>query len=139
MCLEVIAVAGTPEKVSAQRLSTLSGLCVRKANRPVKGALHFSLEPGCSCSLLDASADWTQPTWRFSSDVLEGLAKAVATLADEAGGLQFQAIWMGEEPETEGQAPLKELLRDIRANRIKNKHVYRVGRFARASAAKTRR
>jgi hypothetical protein len=70
----------------------------------------------------------------LSPDVLEGLAKAVALIADEAGGLEFTASWMGEAPLAKTPGTLKELLADIRANRIRNRHVYVVGRGARGGA-----
>jgi len=71
MCLELIAVPAAPDRVSAKRLSTVSGLAVRKTDRPIKGALHFALDPGCSCSLLAESADWNQATWDLAPAVLE--------------------------------------------------------------------
>jgi hypothetical protein len=59
--------------------------------------------------------------------VLEGLAKAVELIADRAKGVRFQALWVGETPETQGPVSLKELLRAIRGNAVRNKHVYLVG------------
>jgi len=133
MCLEVVAVPAAPNRISAERVSMLSGLCVRKTNRPSKGALHLSLEPGCSCSLLDDSADWKHSTWLLAPRVLEGLAKAVDVIAGKAGGLRFQAVWIGDRAETEGETSVKQLVRDIRANKVRNKHVYLVGRAAGAA------
>jgi hypothetical protein len=128
MCIRVFAVPAEPRKVSPRRLSYVSGLVVTKQNRPVKDALHFAKEPGCGCSLLSDKADWNSATWDLLPEVLEGLAKALEMLHVEAKGFTFQAIWIGDDVETEAHAPIKELLRDVRANRIKNKHVYRVGR-----------
>jgi len=137
MCLELIAVPAAPERVSAKRLSTVSGLSVRKTDRPVKGALRFSLEPGCSCSLLAESADWSQATWDLAPAVLEGLAKVVELVAEEAGGLRFQALWVGDEAETEAHVAVKQLARDIRGNKVRNKHVYWIG--SRAAGTEARR
>jgi hypothetical protein len=103
-------------------------------NRSARGAFHFAKEPGCSCSLLSDNADWSSPTWELAADVLEGLAKAVAVIADEAGGLEFNASWMGEEPLTRTPGTLDELVADIRANRIRNHHAYIVGGGARGGA-----
>jgi len=60
--------------------------------------------------------------------VLEGLAKAVELISERARGLAFQALWIGDKPESEDRVPLKQLLRDIRGNTIRNKHVYLVGK-----------
>ena len=128
MCIEVYAIAAEPDKVSARRLSEVSGLRVRKRDRPFADSLHFSRESGCSCSLLGDDADWGAATWEFVPEVLDGIAKALETLHSEAKGFTFRAIWMGDEPKTEAHVQLKDVLRDVRANKIKNKHVYKVGR-----------
>jgi hypothetical protein len=127
MCIEVFAVAAEAGKVSARRLSAISGLVVTKKNRPVKDALHFSRKPGCSCSLLSDTADWGRDTWALEPEVVEGLAAALSAIHEEAGGLSFQALWIGDKVATEECVPLKELLRDVRANKVKNRHVYRAG------------
>lgn len=128
MCIEVSAVPTEPGRVSARRLADVSGLVVTKCGRPVPGSLHFAKERGCGCSLLGDSADWESATWDFAPEVLEGLARALETLHADAKGFSFQALWAGDEVETEAHVPLKEVLRDVRANRIRNKHVYRTGR-----------
>jgi hypothetical protein len=127
MCLELLAIPTEQGRMSAESLSKLSGLTVTRTSRPVSGAFLFSREPGCSCSLLSDDADWNNPTWALEPDVLEGLAKAVEAIADQAKGLTFQAIWIGERPATRSRVQLKQLLRDIRGNAVRNKHVYVVG------------
>jgi hypothetical protein len=130
MCIEVFAVAAETGKISARRLSEVSGLVVTKKNRPMNDALHFSREPGCSCSLLSDAADPDGTTWALEPDVLEGLAKALSVIHSEAGGVTFQALWIGDTIATEERVPLKGLLRDVRANKVKNRHAYKVGTTA---------
>ena len=130
MCLEVFALAATKERVGARRLSEVSGLRVEKRNRPVKDALCFSRDGGCSCSLLSDTAGIEDETWDLDSAVLPGLAAAVKALAEEANGLTFQATWVGESPKARERAALRELLGDISENRVKNRHVYVIGRAA---------
>jgi hypothetical protein len=56
------------------------------------------------------------------------LASAIELLATEAGGLAFNAYWAGETPKARARVPLRELLRDVRANQVKNGTVYLVGK-----------
>jgi len=112
--------------VSAQRLTKLSGLRIEKLNKPFKGALWFSRDGGCSCSLLSDNADWNEPVWDLEPEILEPLAKALEVLGEEAGGFTFQAIWAGDKAETSSESTLPEILQEIRNNQIKNKHVYKV-------------
>jgi hypothetical protein len=128
MCLELTAIPAEDGRVSAEALSKISGLTVTKTARPTRGAFRFSVGPGCSCSLLADTADSIQPTWALAPEVLEGLAKAVDAIAGRAKGLTFQALWIGDTPETSDHVRLKELLRTIRGNAVRNKHVYRVGK-----------
>lgn len=126
MCLQAYAIPAQENKVSAQRLTKLSGLRVEKQNKPYKGALWFSRDGGCSCSLMSDNADWNEPVWELEPEILEPLAKALQVLGEEAGGFTFQAIWMGDKPETSSESTLPEILKEIRNNQVKNKHVYRV-------------
>lgn len=126
MCLQAYAIPAQENRVSAQRLSTLSGLRVEKLNKPYKGALWFSRDGGCSCSLLSDNADWNEPVWELDTEILEPLAKALKVLGEEAGGFTFQAIWAGDSPETSSESTLSEILQEIRNNQVKNRHVYKV-------------
>ncbi|WP_282000295.1 hypothetical protein [Geotalea uraniireducens] len=72
------------------------------------------------------NADWNEPVWELEPEILEPLAKALQVLGEEAGGFTFQAIWMGDKPETSSESTLPEILKEIRNNQVKNKHVYRV-------------
>lgn len=126
MCLQAYALPAQENKVSAKRLSSLSGLRIEKLNKPHKGAMWFSRDGGCSCSLLSDNADFNEPVWEMEPDVLEPLATALQVLGEEAGGFTFQAIWMGEHSQTSSEPSLPEFLQDVRNNRIKNKHLYKV-------------
>ena len=127
MCVELYAVPAEPGRVSADRLSEVSGLVVAKSSRPVTGALHFSRDKGCGCSLLGDGADWNEPTGDLVPEALDGMARALSLLHKEAKGFTFQAIWIGDQAESESHVSLKELLRDVRQNRVRNKHVYAIG------------
>jgi hypothetical protein len=76
---------------------------------------------------MSEDADWNAPVWSLDPAVLEGLAQALRLLNDESGGFSFQALWIGDEPETRTRVPLRVLLADVANNRIRNKHVYIVG------------
>ena len=135
MCLELTVVPSVTGAVSADTLSELSGRTVTKSMTHVATAFYFAREPGCSCSMLGDDADWDSSTWAFDPAVLEGLARAVKEVAARAKGLTFEALWMGYPFETQEHVPLKQLLRDIRSNAIKNKHRYVVGSAAQQADA----
>jgi hypothetical protein len=75
-------------------------------------------------------ADWTAPIRVLDSNVLEGLARALRLLSDEAVGFTFQALWIRDEPETRARVPLREVVVDVLNNRVRNKHVSIVGKSA---------
>ena len=135
MCLQVFMVPALPNRISAARLSEASGLRVEKHPRPVPGSLHVSVDGGCSCSLMSDNADWSAPIWALDPRVLEGLARALRMLNDEVGGFTFQASWINDEPETRSHVQLRELLKDVLNNQVKNKHLYLVGKSARLRAS----
>ena len=128
MCLQVFMVPAVPDKVSPERLSKASGLHVEKQRHPVPGSLHVSVDGGCSCSLMSDDSNPDATTWNLDPCVLEGLARALRLLKQEAGGFTFQASWIGDRPHTQTRAPLRELLADLAENQIRNKHVYIVGK-----------
>ena len=128
MCLELYAVPATEGHIGAERLARVSGLRVRKHHSPGAGAFHFSRDGGCSCSLMTDAADWKAPVWALAPDVLAGLAAALQLLHEEAGGFTFQATWIGDTPEAQERVALRDVLNDVRENRVKNKFVYVVGK-----------
>jgi len=130
MCLEIIAeiAPDAPARVSAERLSEVSGLTVRKTRRPPRGALHFSQLPGCSCDLMSDSADWNAEAWDLTPRALAGLEQAVMVLIRDARRFTFLAHWLGgDEPPTVAAVSGRELLRDIRENRVRNNVLYKIG------------
>jgi hypothetical protein len=130
MCLEIIAeiASDAPARVSPGRLSEVSGLSVTKMRRALRGALHFSGQPGCSCDLMSESADWNAATWALTPQAVRGLERAVELLIREARRFTFLAHWLGGNgPPTAVAVPAAELLRDIRQNQIRNNVVYKVG------------
>ena len=128
MCLELIVVPAASGLVSAEALSKVSGLTVAKEHHPVPNSFHFSRGGGCACSLLSDAADWDKPTWDLAPQVLTGLAAAVELLHERVGGFTLQATWIGDKAETTERVPVKQLVRDILANAVRNKVVYRVGK-----------
>ena len=129
MCLEVHVIPATPNSVSTDRLSELSGLCIVQTHVPSR--LHISVDGGCSCSLLSDGADWKKATWDFEESVRPRLARLLELLAENAGGFTFQAIWIGDNVETSEQVPLRKVLADVLDNEIRNKHLYIVGKAPR--------
>ncbi len=130
MCLQLFALPAQSGKVSARRLAAVSGLSVAKLNEPLPGAMWFSVDGGCSCSLMSDDASFDDLVWDLKPDVLDGLVAAVELLAREAKGLAFYAYWAGEDPGSAHRVKVRELLNDIRSNRVRNKYVYLVGRAA---------
>jgi len=126
MCLELYVIPATDNKVSAERLARASGLWAKKVNKPIKGAIRFSRDGGCSCSLLSNEADWDKPIWALEDRVLEGLASALQLLGQEAGGFTLRAIWKGDDAETESEISLSQMLDEVRSNRVRNRHTYKV-------------
>src|SRR5258705_3989064 len=129
MCLEIVAeiASDAPGRVSPDRLSEVSGLCVTKMRRAPRGALHFSGQPGCSCDLMTESADWNAATWALTLEAVRGLERAVELLVREARRFSFLAHWLGcDGPPTTGSVPAAELLRDIRRNQVRNNVLYKV-------------
>jgi hypothetical protein len=81
------------------------------------------------------NADWSAPIWTLDRTILEGLASALRLLSDEAGGFTFQALWIGDEPETRSRVQVRDLVADVENNRVRNKHVYIVGESAKSQLA----
>jgi len=126
MCLQVFLVPAVANKVGAERLSRVAGLRVEKRH----GEFHISVDGGCSCSLMSDNADWNAPTWDLDPKVLDGLARALRLLAEEAGGFELQALWIGDEPQTRSHSSLSKVVSDLQQNRLRNRHVYVVGKSA---------
>lgn len=130
MCLLFIAQIppDAPARVSAQRLSKVSGLCVQKVKVSGGGsALHFSTTGDCSCGLLAKKFEIDAPTWKLDEEYLPALAKAMELLGKESKKFRMVAKFLGGEvEETQISVELEELLDDLRNNRIRNNVVYTV-------------
>jgi hypothetical protein len=123
MCLSFEVTPHIPGRVSAERLSKLSGLAVAKRS----GILHFSVGgKGCGCPLLTASADFAADFWELEPNVIPALETALTTLVLEAGGFNLSALWAGDAAESESNPSFTDFLAALRANRLRNAHVYRV-------------
>jgi len=123
MCLFFSVVPATPNVVGADRLSRVTGLGISK----IKGALHFSYGgKGCGCPLLAENADFSADYWNLEPEHLPRIESAFVILAREAHGFTLSAVWAGDEAESESTLSLEELLMALRANRVRNAHVYRV-------------
>lgn len=101
MCLEILASIAPEAKsrISAERLSQLSGLAV--TSRKVLGvpSLHFAVTGGCSCDFLSDDADFESETWILAPDHLAALSQAVSALSKECKKFSFVAHWLnGERP-----------------------------------------
>jgi len=73
-------------------------------------------------------ADWNASEWALEPSILTGLAAALQLIDEEAGGFTFQAVWIGDETHARERVALRDVLKDVRENRVKNKLVYVVGK-----------
>ena len=130
MCLEITASIPPDAKgrVSAARLSQLSGLCV--SSRKVNGhpGLHFAVTGGCSCEFLSDEAEFESEMWALSTAHLPALSQAVSLLSQECKNFSLVAHWLGGERMAKTQkisgAALAKLIAE---NRLGNNVVYVAG------------
>jgi hypothetical protein len=127
MCLDVRAVPQTPNKVSADRLSKVSGLHVRKLKENGQAFFWFTRAGGCSCALMPDGANPTVSGLLLEEDVLEGLAKGLELLAKEAGGVTFEAVWPNDDSSSESRVTRSEMLASVRENRLRTNHSTSLG------------
>src|SRR5690349_18781328 len=101
MCLEIIATIAPNAKgrISAKRLSELSGLCVTSCKLDGVSGLHFAVSGGCSCEFLSDDADFEGETWTLAVAHLPALAHALSILSNETGRFSFIARWLNGERE----------------------------------------
>ena len=123
MCLSFEVTPLLPGRVGADRLSKLSGLAIAKRS----GVLHFSVGgKGCGCPLLTACADFAADFWDLEPNVIPALEMALTAIAREANGFTLSALWAGDNIESTSNLSLAEFVADLRANRLRNAHLYRV-------------
>jgi hypothetical protein len=127
MCLEITATIAPDAKarISAKRLSELSGLRVASFKIDGLPALHFSVTGGCSCDFLSDDAEFESETWTLASDHLPALALAVSILAKETGRFSFVARWLnGERPRRTEKIRSAKLVKLVAENRVGNNVLY---------------
>jgi len=130
MCLEILATISPDAKgrISADRLSEITGLKV--TSRKVKGvsALHFSVTGGCSCEFLSDDAEFEAETWALSETHLPALAQAISALCGECKEFSFIARWLtGERPRRSEKVPGSKLEQLMSGNAVGNNVLYLVG------------
>lgn len=131
MCLEIIATFSPSSKtrVSAERLSSVSGLVISSLKKDGKASLHFSVSGDCSCEFLGEGYSPADALWVLTPAHLPKLAEAVEFLGKNSSGFSLLVHWLnGETPQTENDTALKDLIKAIRDNRIGNNVLYHVGK-----------
>jgi len=129
MCLQIIVQISENAKarVGARRLSKLTGLHVSKVRDSDGPALHFSVTGGCSCEFLSRDAEFESQIWNLEKEHLAKLVEAVKTIGKESKKFTFLAQWLDGEPvKGEQKTKLKELVKDLRENRVKNGFLYNI-------------
>lgn len=127
MCLDITATIAPDAKarISAKRLSELSGLRIASHKNDGLPALHFSVTGGCSCEFLSDNADFESETWALDADHLPALALAVSILAKETGRFSFIARWLtGERPRRMEKIRTVKLVKLVTENRVGNNVLY---------------
>jgi len=127
MCLEIIATIAPNAKarISAKRLSELSGLHVASFKNDGLSSLHFSVTGGCSCEFLSDNAEFESETWALASDHLPALALAISVLAKETGRFSFLARWLtGERARRTEKIRSAQLVKLVAENRLGNNVLY---------------
>ena len=130
MCLEIVAriAPDAKNRISAKRLSELTGLVVTPCKTEGVAGLHFSVSGGCSCEFLADDADPEGETWLLSADRLPALSRAISSLTDECGKFDFIARWLdGEPPARSERIAGSALAKLVSANAIGNNVRYEVG------------
>lgn len=130
MCLEILASIAPDAKgrISAERLSQLSGLVV--SSRKVGGlpSLHFAVTGGCSCEFLSDDAEFESETWVLSPEHLASLSQAVLALSKECKKFSFVAQWLtGERPRRTERVSGSVLAKLVAENQVGNNVLYVVG------------
>ena len=122
MCLEITAtIAPGVTRVSARRLSELTGLVVTSQGGADGASLHFSAAGGCSCDLLHDDADFDSDVWLLDAQHLPALARAVEILGKDCGKFRFRARWLdGRESGSTTRTTATALAALIEVNRLGN-------------------
>src|SRR5262245_26013968 len=130
MCLQIIATISSDAKsrISADRLSELTGLRISKTKLDGDSALLISVTGGCSCEFLSEQSEFDCEEWSLVPERLPALADAVAALARECKQFSLVAHWLnGERPRTSRAVSAARLAALVNENRLGNNVLYRIG------------
>jgi hypothetical protein len=130
MCLEIVTAISPAAKgrISARRLSQITGLAVSSRKAGSKPVLHFAVTGGCSCEFLSDDAEFESETWILAAPHLSALALAVSTLAKECKSFSFLAHWLnGERPRQTRPISSSALAKLVQENKVGNNVLYVVG------------
>lgn len=130
MCLQIIAciAADAKSRISAERLSELTGLSIGKSKFGGEPALIFSVTGGCSCEFLSDDAEFENSEWLLASDNLPALANAVSILGRECKKFSFVAHWLNSErPKSSQSISASKLAALVTENKVGNNVQYNVG------------
>ncbi len=68
---------------------------------------------------LTDQADWDAEYWDFDSKYLQDYAKMLKELFSKSqNGIEFQAMWIGEQPDKFVEVSINEFLEIVRSNKI---------------------
>jgi hypothetical protein len=139
VCLEIRVEVDPGERSSLEAAATAAsagGLVVKMVHvsrwpwarqRPARA--YVSDGTACACSLLTDRADWSAEVWDMRPDILEPLARCLATLAEHGPQqLTVQAAWVGEEPLNDVRLRPTDLADLARASRLGTRTRYIVER-----------
>jgi len=127
MCLYLVAeiFPDAPAKVSARRLSEVSGLRIKKLKSAEKEVLHFSTDGSCSCGFLAEDFKIAAPVWKLNDVYVPALVTAIELLSNVTKHFMLTCNWLGEDfEETEVNVKLEELVQEIMSNGIRNSVSY---------------
>jgi hypothetical protein len=94
---------------------------------PFVFGLAESSKEGCACSLLHDDADWNAEHWLLKPAGLPRLEETIVRFNGLAkDGFTFQALWMGEKPETTVDVTVDEMRALVRQNGIGTKVRYHI-------------
>lgn len=130
MCLEVIATISSNAKgrISAERLSQITGLSISSRKFNGEPALHFAVTGGCSCEFLSDDAEFEGEIWHLEPSHLPALAQAVSALGKECKAFSFLAHWLnGERPRHTQSISASALTKLVQQNEVGNNVLYVVG------------
>lgn len=131
MCLQMIAAISSTARgrISAERLSKITGLAVSSRKVGDKPVLHFAVTGGCSCEFLSNDAEFESETWTLADTQLSALALAISSLAKECKSFSFLAHWLnGERPRQTQAISSSSLVKLVRENKVGNNVLYVIGK-----------